>query len=92
MPKPPKQVDLHPSEWDKDWQPPIGNDLLPGEKPHIWQEFKRDQHMRRKAGEPVYGVGWPLLLMVFAIIAVQTAFALDAGPAWLIAIRNWFTF
>lgn len=92
-PKPPAKggfIDLHPSEWDRDWQPPIGNHLLPGERPHIWQEFKRDLNMRRESGEPFIGRGWPILAIVIAIIAIQTVLSIEGGPAWLIAVKNLF--
>lgn len=91
MPKPPaKQVDLHPSDWDKDWQPPIGNDPRPDEKPHIWQEFKRDLEMRRVAGEPIVGRGWPALLGIVAAIAVGLAYDSEWGRSILIGLRNLF--
>lgn len=85
-----KLVELHPSEWEKDWRPPIGNDPIPGEKPHIWQEFKRDMHMRRDAGQPVIGVGWPILAAIFAGFLVSVLFRLEGGPGWVLAIRSLF--
>lgn len=82
-------VDLHPSEWDPDWQPPIGNDPLPGEKPHIWQEFKRDMGMQRSYDEPIIGRGWFNIVVAFLIpLAVGMWFNLEGSPAWLIALRN----
>jgi hypothetical protein len=88
--KQPKKIDLHPSDFDKDWQPPIGMDPLPGEKPHIWQEFKRDQNMTRDPKASIIGRGWPVLVTVLLIFAVQLYFAVNGDPAWLIAIKNIF--
>jgi hypothetical protein len=85
-----KELDLHPSEWNEDWQPPIGNDALPGEKPHIWQEFKRDQNMRRKNGEPIIGRGWPIFVGIVILFLFQYWSATGGGPEWLLAIKNIF--
>lgn len=83
-------VDLHPSEWNDDWKPPVGNDPIPGEKPHIWQEFKRDQHMVRKDGAPVIGRGWPIFVGVLLIVAIQYWMETSGGPEWLLVIKNLF--
>lgn len=88
--KEPPVVDLHPSAWDDDWQPPIGNQLHNGEKAHIWQEFKRDQHMIRGDNESVIGRGWPIFAFVLLVIAVQSYFSISGSPAWLLAIKNVF--
>lgn len=88
--KDPKIIDLHPSAWDRNWQPPIGNQLYKDEKPHIWQEFKRDMDMHRSADEPAIGRGWPIFVGVLLIIAVQSLFAINGDPAWLITIKNLF--
>jgi len=90
MKAPRKTVELHPSEWNRNWRPPIGNDPRPGQKPHIWQEFKRDLNMRREAGEPVVGAGWPTLAGVFIGFLIALYFRLDGGPEWLLAVRNLF--
>ena len=84
--KPPKLIDLHSEEWE----PPIGNDPLPGQKPHIWQEFKRDLHMKRTFDVPTAGRGWPILLFLALIFVVQFAWETGAGPEWLLALRNLF--
>ena len=83
-------IDLHPSDYDPDWQPPIGPDLYKDEKPHIWQEFKRDLDMRREPGQPIIGRGWPIFGGVLLTIAIQYYFAVHGDPAWLIAIKNIF--
>ena len=88
--KEPPVVDLHPSAWDDDWQPPIGNQLHNGEKAHIWQEFKRDMDMHRGDGEPIIGRGWPVFVVILIIFAVQYYFAINGDPAWLLAIKNVF--
>ena len=88
--KAPNNVDLHPTEWDENWQPPIGNDLLPGEKPHIWQEFKRDQHMMRREGDRFWGRRWGVLPLILIAIAAMTYVDAAGGPAWLLAIRHIF--
>jgi hypothetical protein len=89
--RPTPKIDLHPTDWDKDWQPPVGPDLYKNEKPHIWQEFKRDQDMRRDdPAQPIIGRGWPIFAGVLLIIALQSYFAINGDPAWLIAIKNVF--
>jgi hypothetical protein len=80
-------IELRPTAGDN---PPIGNDPLPGEKPHIWQEFKRDMHMRRDAGEPIIGRGWPVMVVVGLVIAALTFLETSGGPEWLLALRNLF--
>jgi hypothetical protein len=89
-PKKPREIDLHPAEWKPDWQQPIGNDPLPGEKPHIWQEYKRDRHLKPIPGTPVFGRGWPILVVVLFSIAVASLFEMQGGPEWLLAVRNLF--
>lgn len=88
--KKPPVIDLHPSAWTPDWQPPLGNDPLPGGKPHIWQEFKRDRDMIRRPGEPIIGKGWPVLATVILLIAGLTYLDVTGGPEWLLAIRSMF--
>lgn len=88
-----KQIDLRASEYREHgsrWAPPLGNDPVPGEKPHIWQEFKRDMHKQRYADEPVLGRGWPLLIMIALMLAALTFIEINGGPEWLIAIKNLF--
>lgn len=46
--------------------------------------------MRREAGEPVVGAGWPTLAGVFIGFLVALYFRLDGGPEWLLAVRNLF--
>lgn len=83
-----KQIDLHPADYDPNWQPTIGNELYNGEKPHIWQEFKRDLHMTRKPGQPIIGRGWPIIIIVFLGGLAQFLLEIGYGPEWLIAARN----
>lgn len=84
------KIDLHPSDYDENWKPPVGMDPLPGEKPHLWQEFKRDQNMTRRPGASFIGRGWPIFVLVLLIYAVQVYSATNGSPAWLLAIRNLF--
>lgn len=85
-----KQIDLHPSDYKPDWQPPIGNQLYNNEKPHIWQEFKRDLHMTRKPGQPIIGRGWPILVFVFLGGLVEYWLSVSGGPSWVLAARSLF--
>lgn len=63
---------------------------MPGEKPHIWQEFKRDLDLYRPPGQPVIGIGWPIMVVIVIVFLVKFQMASEGGPEWLIAIRNLF--
>lgn len=88
-----RQIDLQPSEWFRKgarWQPKIGNELRPGEKPHIWQEWERDMDKQRYADESFIGRGWPIFAVIFLIGFVELLFRIDGGPGWLVSLKNLF--
>lgn len=75
---------------DPDDTPPIGNDPLPGEKPHVWQEFKRDRGKPRTWKSSIIGRGWPIILIPLGLILFHMLTDTDTSPAATSIIKQVF--
>ena len=75
---------------DPDDRPPIGRDPIPGERPHVWQEYKRDRDKPKEPGWRIIGRGWPIILIPLALILFHALSGTDTSPAFVTTIKQMF--